>query len=928
MNRPYNTSIALTVLCTLGWLACATTTNEQLLANQALREAQQAFDKGLRLKEAGQYAQAIPLITHATFTLQELLGKNHLEVGRAKELMGSIYRRQGDYISAERLLLEALAIQESALGKSHQAVSNPLITLANLYANQGKHTRAELLYKRALKLRKETFGPDHPQVAKVLNNLANLKETQQDYVQAQAHYEQARLILEKNPAGNHQHVAASLAGLAKLHMRYGQLERAEPLYKRALETQERTLGSNHPAVAQALNDLAKLHASQNRLDEALPLFERAFTLQEEHLRQEIFGLSETRLANALSFLRIDDETIYRLTKTHPGNTRLRHLALTTLLHRKGRVAGEFADTFRTLYHNYHNQKEEQTKISLLRALRVQIAEASHSSTSPYIESNEESTFILPSAFDKNEDHNIRSRLIHLRSMARHYLPESGEASSKAELHDVSRLLENAAQIQELEAQLTKIKNQATRHKFYEFHSRTNELKVFKKPAESDNETTQRLIQSADELEERLVRNSAPFRARLNHPSPSKLMEQVAMRIPQNGVLIEFVVYADGPLIHNPGVPPWRRTADLRYLALIVFAIDHTLAIDLGPAPPIDQAVQDLHDTMEREDSTYLAAARTLYELVFRPLDEQLEKKKQLFLSTDGQLALLPFAALHDGHQFLVDRFNITYLTSGKDMLPRTERATPAQSVVVLADPKISTLWPPLPGAREEAKAIQDLLPHARLLLGRAATKKALLNLTTPGVLHIATHGFSRKYAGEAATTRAAVNFELGGEGFPSKPAADPQLRSGLILAGDSKPATHPETVHADDSWVTAMELASLNLWGTQLVVLSACDTGQGDVKLGQGVYGLRRALVVAGAQTVVTSLWKVNDEKTHQLMELYYRNLLEGQARVAALHSAMRTLRQTQPHPRFWAPFIAIGQDTPLQGLLPPDQNPTPREEH
>jgi CHAT domain-containing protein len=114
-----------------------------------------------------------------------------------------------------------------------------------------------------------------------------------------------------------------------------------------------------------------------------------------------------------------------------------------------------------------------------------------------------------------------------------------------------------------------------------------------------------------------------------------------------------------------------------------------------------------------------------------------------------------------------------------------------------------------------------------------------------------------------------------------------------------------------------LELAGLNLWGTQLVVLSACDTGRGDVKLGQGVYGLRRALVVAGAETVVMGLWKVNDDTTRQLMEAYYRKLLAGQGRAAALREAMLWLRATRPHPHDWAPFIALGQDTPLRGLGP-----------
>jgi CHAT domain-containing protein len=115
--------------------------------------------------------------------------------------------------------------------------------------------------------------------------------------------------------------------------------------------------------------------------------------------------------------------------------------------------------------------------------------------------------------------------------------------------------------------------------------------------------------------------------------------------------------------------------------------------------------------------------------------------------------------------------------------------------------------------------------------------------------------------------------------------------------------------------VTALELAGLNLWGTQLVVLSACDTGRGDIKLGQGVYGMRRAFVVAGAETVVMSLWKVDDESTRTLMESYYRHLLAGKGRVTALREAMLALREQKPHPSYWATFIALGSNAPLRGF-------------
>ena len=204
------------------------------------------------------------------------------------------------------------------------------------------------------------------------------------------------------------------------------------------------------------------------------------------------------------------------------------------------------------------------------------------------------------------------------------------------------------------------------------------------------------------------------------------------------------------------------------------------------------------------------------------------------------------------------------------------------------------------------------MPQAQLFLGPEATKERLLQQAAPGVLHIATHGFFQENTAAPEGARALIHVGALGGGISSRNPTDPLLRSGLVLANARAAASN-----SPGPLVTALELASLDLWGTQLVVLSACDTGRGDVKLGQGIYGLRRALFIAGAETVVSSLWKVNDETTRLLMEDYYHHLRAGQGRAEALREAMRALRKTRPHPYYWAPFIALGRDTPLRSIAP-----------
>ncbi|KFA92241.1 hypothetical protein Q664_16615 [Archangium violaceum Cb vi76] len=794
----------------------------------------------------GHYARAEPLYARALEIQESVLGKSHPDIANSLSSLARLYVRQGDYARAEPLFERAHAISEAALGENHPDVARSLHNLANIYLEQEKSDKAEPLYERAIAIRRASLGENHPLVASSLNNLAILYKWKDDYVRARQLYERALEIRELSLGKNHPDVAPSLQNLANLSMRLGDYTRAEPLYERALEIREATLSQNHPDIAQSLNDLARVHLAKRNLAEALPLLERAFALQEGHLRQESFGFSEARLSSVLDHLRSGEEYLYALVRAYPNNAHAQRLALSAALLRKGRSVEEVAHTSRIIYRGLGQADREAYE--RLRTLRTQLAELS--------------------------------------------LARPGSLSSG----------DHQQRIQELTRQ-------------------------------------------GDALEADLARRSAPLRALFELPPPGVLVERVAKALPGDGALVEFVSYEDSPLVPRPGSSHTETPSEPRYLALLLFADGRTEAIDLGPAAPIDRAVQRLHEAIEHRYVSYQSRARALHALVFRPLMPSIGKVRRLFLSPDGQLALVPFAALHDGRQFLADGIDITYLTSGKDLLPRFEGISPVQSVVVLADPAFGPVpdsssaknegdpsttersafierffpilrseavdrpWPPLPGTRQEAEAIQRMLPQAQVLMGPAATKAALLRLATPGVLHIATHGFVGE--GNAPNvTRAVHSFGAAGEASPSHLPADPLLRSGLVLASSAR-------FRREDSLVTALELAGLDLWGTQLVVLSACDTGRGDIKPGQGVYGLRRALMVAGAQTLVTSLWKVNDKTTHQLMENYYGHLLAGQGRGAALRSAMRELRQKKPHPYYWAPFIAIGQDKPLQGLVP-----------
>ena len=891
--------IAVAVLC---WAAGTGAAPEQ--TDPRLREARAAFDEATKLKDAGKYAKALARGEHALVLREAALGGVHPEVANALNLMGDLYRRRGDYAHAEPLLQRGLETRESALGKSHPDVAHSLSNLAVLYMEQALYGRAEPLYQRALAIREAALGKNNVDVAQSLNDLALLYGKQGMYGSAEPLHQRALAIREAALGKDHPDVAHSLSNLANLYREQGLWGRAEPLSRRALAIREEALGKNHPTTALTLNNLANIYGDQglqdqeeplrqralaiseaalgknhpdvalmlnnlalfrlgqNRLADTVQLGARAFAIYEQRLRHEALAFSESRLASFLQLLRLDEEGIYMVLRMHPEDAALRSLALSAALLLKGRSAEELANTSRTIYRGLSS--EDRGTFERLQALRSQLATLS--------------------------------------------LRGPGELSAQ------------------------------------DYQQRLKEL-----------------AEQGDALEADLAKRSAALRALTALPSPADIVGRTAGSLPKDAALVELIAYKDRMLGAKPGTSRAERPSQLQYLALVLFADGSTRAVDLGPAAPIDQTASRLRDALAIRDANFLVHSQAFYKLAFQPLRPLLRKTRRVFLSPDGQLSLVPFAVLHDGKSFLVDSFDFSYLTSGRDLLPRSQDIPPSNSVFVLANPdfgaslqaprstpdKLSPLaqrfaslerffstlradvaarpWAPLPGTGQEAQAIQRLFPQAQVRVGAEATKEQLLNLPTPGVLHLATHGFFLEDAPMPAGARAVGHFGALNEGVLFQRPTDPLLRSGLVLAGAQAPA--PKAPGAakpspDAALVTALELAGLNLWGTQLVVLSACDTGRGDVKLGQGVYGLRRALVVAGAETVVMSLWKVNDETTHTLMEAYYQNLLAGQGRASALREAMLALRQSKPHPHYWAPFIALGRDAPLATFVPPQKPP------
>jgi CHAT domain-containing protein len=335
-------------------------------------------------------------------------------------------------------------------------------------------------------------------------------------------------------------------------------------------------------------------------------------------------------------------------------------------------------------------------------------------------------------------------------------------------------------------------------------------------------------------------------------------------------------------------------------------------------------------------------------MVMQPVRQLLGKTTNILLSPDGKLNLVPFEALvDDQNKYLVENYNFTYLTSGRDLIRLQQKSPSQEQPLVMADPlydqeanlaasqlpqrsieDISELFnsksfPRLEATEKEAQAIQSLLnlPSDRLKLQSQASETELKQVQSPQLLHIATHGFFLDQPSETNSNQASAN-QFNNLNNLDKPITfdNPLLRSGLVLAGVESP---PSQVKSENDGVfTAYEASFLDLVGTKLVVLSACDTGVGDITTGEGIYGLRRALVIAGSESQLISLWKVADDGTKDLMTAYYQSLKQGEGRINALHEVQKQMLrgelkgkkgQSYEHPYYWASFIPSGAWTPME---------------
>jgi MYXO-CTERM domain-containing protein len=912
----------------------------------------------------GEYDRAEPLFQRALAIREKALGPNHPEVAQSLNSLATLYEKRAEHDRAEPLFQRALAITEKIRGPEHPEVATSLHNLAMLWMARGDYSRAEPLFRRALGIAEKALGPDSLTVAAYLENLAALYENKEQHGLAEPLYRRALAIAERAQGPDGPTVAACLANLAELYGKKGEYDRAEPLYRRALAILERVLGPDHPDVAAVLNNLAELRRKEGAYDRAEPLFQRALTILErawgpnhlavattrnnlalvyeakgEHGRAEALlqhalaiaerapGPDHLEVAAALNNL----AALYTQKGEHDRAEPLYQRALVILEKALGPDRPSLAATLDNLALLYQAKGDHGRAESTFQRARVLLEQAlgpDHPDVAVpltnlatlYWTTGRLSEAVLSLTRGQDVEERTLGRVVATGSEAqkRAYLatlagtthapvslalqtrdPRASRLALTTLLRRKGRALDAMTLgVGALRARLGPEEQrlfdelQAARARYVTLALRgpgTTPLQPYR-------DDLARLDARIQEGEAAISERSAAFHAEQQPIT----VDVVQTALPEATALVEWAVYA--PMTAQSHAGP------ARYAACVLRKEGDPVWVDLGAAASLAAEIAALRGAFRRPANDDAAAlARALDARVMAPVRALLGDTRRVFLSPDGALNLVPFAALvGDDGRPLIERYAFTYLTSGRDLLRLSVRTPARQGPLILAGPDFDLgaapgagRFSPLLHADEEAAAASRVLPGATVLRHDQATKANLQKARGPRLLHIGTHGYFEPIACSAQSDPATL--------------ANPLLQSGIALAGANACASGH-----DEGLLTALEASGLDLYGTQLAVLSACQTGVGDAKAGDGVYGLRRALVLAGAETQVMSLWPVQGDTTSALMKAYYEALARGGGRSEAMRTVqLAMLHGERRHPYYWASFIVSGDDRSLEDKPP-----------
>jgi CHAT domain-containing protein/tetratricopeptide (TPR) repeat protein len=838
---------------------------------------------------------------------------------------------------AEAALARATA-QEGQSRETADAAS----ALAELYLKVGDYERASPLIEQALEIRHARFGEKDQQTAASYQQLAEFREELGAFEEARKLYGRALSVRQRvDPSGLE--TAATRHAMGRLLSKMNKLKEAKDELQSALAIREKKLPSDDVETAHTLYELARIEASTGNNSEARNLAEKARVIFETKLgsddpnaedarhMMEPLGDSIGEVAFGLGMQILDIGSV-------PGRDE-------KPARKKFFLSGPFnaqeaqslSDYAKELMESDNAHEREQALLMQERSLRIRqrVLGTEHPKT---LESLQRlglaalnrrqydrallyarkalfaQTQLLQRIFSfTDEQHRLAYQATVSPYSVFASLPEvpAGDLAT-AVLRLKGAVLDSLlAERQQIEASSDPLlRPLLTRAAAAREAWRRLEAESISPEGKDLSALEARRTELETEFRE-IMREFARAGLGAGGLAASATTSQIASALAPDALLIEMIRY--------PHVLDGTRIED-RYGALVIASKEEPKWISLGGASAIDENielyrkcvrfestprnVQAYHES-ERDNMTESAlhlVLRSLHDQAWAPIEKALPAgTKTIILSPDGALNFISFATLLNAKdEFLIEKYSIRYVASGRDLL-REGEVSPTELLAVFGNPDFdsqakliaqsgtnralairssemrdfkSISLIPLPGTNKECIGLnaqaKALGKPTEVFLGAHATEAQLREIKSPRILHLATHGF---FLPESKDEHPDDEQELskGGRAVILK---NPMHRSGLALAGaqDTLAAWAKDEVPASDNdgIVTAEEVGALKLKGTWLVVLSACDTGAGEAKAGEGVLGLRRGFIQAGAQNLLMTLWSISDDTTVQIMRDFY----------------------------------------------------------
>ncbi len=842
----------------------------------------------------------------------------------------------GDYPGAARIGQLALAVNRDAATGDEKGLARSLENLAVLCVITGDYTGAQDYYRQASEVRERHDVASDPDFAMSLNNEAGLYMKVGDYEKAQALYARALAIWHAAGADRDIGVAQCLINCAQLHKAVGSSDEAVNCYERIMDIWRDYPGKNRMGYAMALNSFARLCVDLGRWETAKTLYD-----------------------NALSILRLQ-----------PGPRSSQYAVVLDNLAEWYRMQGRFDQAEE---HNLQAQAILADTVGkghpdyAISLINLALVCAATGQSARCLERLNEAALIddgiLGRVFSIGSE---KQRLAYLKSIEKNYylllsLAARGKPSGEAEQAAFDLTLRRKAIAAEalavqrevvLEGRHPELKDEL--RALVSLRTRIAQATLAGPetgPAQAHAEMLKKMNEEKESLEVQLATHipEMDLRRRLEGVTPCA----VARALPEGSVLVEFVCV---PIFDFRAIPSRneRSWQPARYLAFVLHSSQEKCRlVDLGDASRIDRMIDDLRDSIvakgrssrdlgapsESAGKPGVCDGDSLRAALFDPLVEALDRCKRLVIAPDGGLTRLPFEVMPSTPgPYLTDDYHISYVGTGRDLLHSGISGNcPSSDAVVVADPDFELScaaagsapgpaalgrtsndvrdlhFDPLPETRREGERVARAL-GVDPWLGADVLEGRVKSCRSPSVLHFATHGFFLEDQLNDPRGEGVDGLPGRADRLIGRCLENPLLRSGLALAGANTWLQNaPLPVTAEDGLLTAEDVTGMDLLNCEMVVLSACETGLGVVRRGEGVFGLRRAFALAGAKTLIMSLWKVPDKATGMLMEQFYGYLRDGSPRSEALRRAQSDVRAVYPQPYDWGAFICQGNPGKLE---------------